>query len=74
MKNEKKNAYWILHRDVATTELRFSKCFYDREDAEEYLPWYRDRVDEEIWRPPDIVILETLPVGELPKIRTWGLS
>jgi hypothetical protein len=64
------NAYWILDRDVATTELKFSKCFYDQDDAEEYLPWYRERMAEEIWRPPAIVTLETLPVGELPKMRT----
>jgi hypothetical protein len=74
MKSEKNNAYRILDRDEATTELRFSQCFYDQDDPEEHLPWYRDRVAEHIWRPPAVVTLGTLPVGELPKMRTWGLS
>jgi hypothetical protein len=65
----KKNVYWILDRGEATTELRFSECFYDQDDAEEYLPWYRDRVNEEIWRGLAIVTLETLPVGEMPKMK-----
>ncbi len=64
-----KNAFWVLSRDPETTQLRSSKCFYDRDDAEEYLPWYRERAAEEIWKSPAIVTLETLPVGELPKMK-----
>ena len=59
----------MLSRDPETTELRFSKCFYIREDAVEYLPWYRDRAHEEIWLSPAIVTLEMLPWGELPKMK-----
>jgi hypothetical protein len=69
MKTEKPDGHWILSRDPDTTELRFSKCFYDRDDAEEYLPWFRDRATEEIWKSPAIITLETLPWGELPNMK-----
>ena len=61
-------AYWVLERDVATTELHFSKCFYDKDDAEAYLPWYWAPSEEQIWRTPSNVTLEVLPYGELPKM------
>jgi hypothetical protein len=60
-------AFWVLKRDAETTEPRFSKCFYDQDDATEYLPWYRARSEEEVWRSPSVVTLEVLPYGELPK-------
>jgi hypothetical protein len=59
----------MLSRDPETTKVRFSKSFYDKDDAEEYLPWYRDRANEEIWKSVAIVSLETLPVGEPPKMK-----
>jgi hypothetical protein len=64
-----RKGYWVLSRDTETTELRFSKCFFDQDDAESYLPWYRDRAAEEVWKSPAIVTLETLAWGELPKMR-----
>ena len=50
-----KNAFWVLSPDPETTQLRSSKCFYDPVDAEEYLPWYRERAAEEIWKSPAIL-------------------
>jgi hypothetical protein len=41
MKSPKKNAYWVLSRDVETTELKFSKLFHKRFEAREYFPYFK---------------------------------
>lgn len=65
--------YWILERDEEA-QLRFSKCFYDKADAEEYLPWFKDRVAQQIWQSPSTVTLEILPYGEHPPLQTRTAS
>jgi hypothetical protein len=61
----KKNAYWVISRDVETTELKFSKLFPRRFEAREYFPYFKSTRGP--WENVTIT-LETLPVGELPKV------
>jgi hypothetical protein len=61
----KKNAYWVISRDVETTELKFSKRFHRRFEAREYFPYFRDSV--QFWENVKVT-LETMPVGELPPL------
>ena len=63
----KKNAYWVISRDTETTELKISKRFHRRFEAREYFPHFRDSV--QFWENVKVT-LESLPVDELPKMRT----
>ena len=63
----KKNVYWVISRDVETTELKFSKLFHRRFEARECFPFFK--ASRSPWENVKIT-LETLPVGELPKMRT----
>lgn len=59
-------AYWVLVRDEKTTELRFSKLFWDKADAENYISYYKRT--KLLW-DKDVVTLVVLPYGEMPKMR-----
>jgi hypothetical protein len=59
-------AYWVLARDEKTTELRFSKLFWDKADAENYFSLYKRTMVH--WEK-EVVTLEVLPYGETPKMR-----
>ena len=65
MKSLRKNAYRVLSRDVKTTELKFSKLFWTRAEAKEYVPYFKESRGP--WENVKVT-LETLPVGELPKM------
>jgi hypothetical protein len=67
----KKNAYWVLSRDKATTELRFSKCFYVKGDAKTYLPYFKKT--HCVWEQV-VITLEVLPVGEMPTMRLRAIE
>jgi hypothetical protein len=59
-------AYWVLVRDEQTTELRFSKLFWDKADAENYISYYKRIML--LW-DKEVVTLESLPYGEMPRMR-----
>jgi hypothetical protein len=61
----KKNAYWVISRDVETTDLKFSKLFHRRFEAREYFPFFKK--SRAPWENVAIT-LETLPMGEMPKM------
>jgi hypothetical protein len=62
----KKNAYWVLSRDIKITQLKFSQLFHTRFEAREYFPFFKSTRGP--WENVTIT-LEALPVGELPKMK-----
>jgi len=61
----KKNSYWVLSRDKETTDLKFSKRFWTRVEAREYLPYFKKSRGP--WENVKIT-LEALRADELPKM------
>jgi hypothetical protein len=62
----RKNAYWVLSRDTETTELKFSKLFWDKAAAHKYIPYFKRtrRPSENV-----TITLEMLPYGVMPKMK-----
>jgi len=61
-----KNSYWVISRDKETTELKLSKLLRKRFEAREYFPYFKSTRGP--WENAE-VSLETLPAGELPKMK-----
>jgi hypothetical protein len=56
----KKNAYWVISRDVETKELKFSKRFHVRAEAREY-PLFQG-VARPVGEREDYALLNTSPL------------